>query len=256
LKNIIIAALCIAAPAIAIAKGQFDVYTRQGILMNKKDADYWSITPYRFTRVKNTWTQALAARYSLYTKFGLIVAGGLEVGYERYSIDLFTAPPVITGFSFVNKPKDYKLRSTIPYGDVNIELGWRFKVTKKFWPELRVGQTLHMPMRSTEVYRNINEYPFNYHGYYETVARGGFGNSARHLPIGELLNSITLAADVWHSNKTIKSVKLGVQYRLQYIMASGANRVDVTYYNTGYPVAQDKFDGKHRTLSLLIGVGF
>lgn len=240
----------------AFAKGQFDVYTRQGILLNKKDATYSSITPYKFTTVKNSWIQSIGGRYSLYTGFGLIVAGGLEVGYERYAIDLFTAPPVITGFSFVNKPKDYKLRSTIPYGDVNIELGWRFKVTKKFWPELRVGQTLHMPMRATDAYRNIYEYPSNYHGYYQTVAKGRFGNSAGQLPIAELLNSVTLAADVWRGNKTIKSVKLGVQYRQQYIMPSGANSLDVTYYNTGYPVAQDKFDGRHRTLCLLIGVGF
>lgn len=70
---LILPVLCTAAP-----KGELDVSMKNGILLNKVDANQ------QYMRVSNTLMQSVGGNYTIRLK-QILISAGVDVGYEHYN---------------------------------------------------------------------------------------------------------------------------------------------------------------------------
>ena len=210
-----------------------------------------------YTEVKNTLQQSIGGNYTRVTKGGLLLSAGIDAGYEQY-VTKINYPFEQLGYNRPASISDkYSREITVPFLQLNLNLGYRRVISKMISIEARIGQIIHLPLTSVRFddwlyeksrlgwsMNNVNSY-----GYYGKYAEGfGF----------EPINYIYLGSSIKSRIKRIKSYNIGVQYQRQYIFANNPfNSHRITYYDgAGFTRAVDEFKGKHATLSLVLGLPF
>lgn len=234
---------------------EFSLYLRNGLLLNKGEVKSLQGSS-TFTTVKNTLQQGLGVSYTRFFKSGLLLSAAAELGYENYTAEL-NYPFEQYYFERPVNNADYRLKKTIYTGEISLNIGYRLQMFKRFNPEIRVGQILHMPLNN----ERFDGYGYGNNsvlGYSEVYYRYGFWGSTERVPIGELLNSVYLGTEVFRAKKANKSIRLGIQWQKKLIMAkSTTNYLNVTYSNAnGAVVSREEFNGHHNSLSLILGIVF
>jgi hypothetical protein len=247
--------LALLVPTLIQAQGinEYRISLRNGILLN---------TPYVTTsdgskgNIKNTFTQGLAFSYTRVTKPGILLSAEAALSYEKYKIDLRDYP---FEENLYNHPatltSEYEQKATIPYAQVNVAVGYRFKQVKKFTPEIRIGEAMSFPLN----YKYIGAQPYAksmLSGFNDPVLRvtGFYGKLGLGI-VGDLLTNIYVGCAVPHKIKGLGSLSAG--FNVQRKTSLGPlNQYDLKYENAwGSTTYIEKFRGQRLIISLQINVG-
>lgn len=253
MRTVVIAVLSF-IPLISFGKGNdFSVFIQNGLLLNKKDVTRQSTSGY--LQVKNTLLQSIGCRYTFRLKNGIIFPVSVSFGYEKY--DAAIKYP-FEDFGFV-RPKDesgYYIKSTIPYAELAIGVGYQLDL-KKFKLEAFVSQMMQTPFRS--VY---------YGGDYEELSRFGYMQVSHYKFVtlgkptsrfsGQLINSIYAGITVPAKLKFLESYKIGIQLQqLLFKRQYTGDRIAINYEDVlGFARGTEEFSGTHTSISLVLGMTF
>ena len=191
---------------------------RNGILLNSTEVKNQSG---RKSGMKNTLQQSVGLNYTRATPKGILISGGLDVGYERYSLvirnypfkeNLYITPETLNS--------TYTHKGTIPYAQLNFNIGYRHIKMKKITPEIRVGQIFHFPMG----YKNLSAYPeaisiFTGWPDYVLALKGRYGKNASGF-IVEFLNNLYIGCKIPYEKTPTSKLTFGINIQRQLFLTS------------------------------------
>ena len=213
--KIFLALLVLVAPKYSFGQGknEFSVHIKNGILFNKAGLENLSGGE-TITRMKNTLTQMIGGSYTRVTRSGLLLSAGVEGGYERYafSIDFpFTEYGYRTPAALSSK---YKFSSTIPYGQIVLSIGYRYKKPKKLQPEIRISQIVNIPFKGFFYSNSISEESV-YGLSDENIRQYGYVGKADGGFMMNLINSVYLGTKI--NTAKVKGIGVGVSMQNQFL---------------------------------------
>lgn len=253
----ILLGLLIALPLCSFAQqSEWSIQMKNGVLLNKGDASQ-RFGDVQYAEVRNTLQQSLGAQYTRVTKYGLLLSGGLDVGYERYYTDI-RFPFAEFGYRETSAAltDKYKLQATIPNIELNLNIGYRATI-KNVMPEIRVGQVLHMPLANKYLNNSfIERTVFGYYNYTTSIS-GSYGNVSDEF-VAELLNYVYLGCSIKSSNEVVNRFRVGLQFQKQLIFKDNPlNHYRITYMDAiGSERSIEQFDGSHKSVTLVVNYTF
>ena len=232
------------------------VRVKNGILLNGSTISNISGSR-QYTDVKNTFTQSICVSLSSKRASGVIFSGGVDVGYERYRA-LINYPFEQFGYERPAKLSDeYDLKGTIPFTEVGVQIGYRFKKIKNIHPEVLIGQTLHLPMRSLRLNYDLQETA--YHGFKQLSleTRGAYGKTSPGF-VAALLSNLYLGVSIPSKKKPFDKFGIGVQLQQQLISRDGPLSLLIVRYNDGLGDVRSHefFRGLHTSANLVLTASF
>lgn len=234
------------------SKGKIEslVYIKNGILLNSTNLR-GSID---IASSPNTILQSIGYNATYAMENNLLLSSGAEIGYERYSLNI-DYPFEDYGFVRpVNLDENYYRTSNIPFVQLNVNLGYRFKIRKSNL-EVRLGQILHLPLKSVNLKYSSTEDP--YIDFFNTnyTIDGSLGKYSTGLS-GELLNFLYLGTTLSKQAGESGAISIGLQFqRKLFLVNDGFSFYDITYYdNAGFVRGHQRFLGRHNSISLLIAL--
>lgn len=231
--------LLTAQNAFAQSVNEFNTYLKTGVLFAKGDLDQRNSRYY--VSVNNTLQQTIGGNYTRVTKQGILLSAGLDFGYERYKASL----NVPLGEAATHPAELFD--ASVAFADVNLNIGYRFKVGKVFSPEIRIGESFHYYLSSKQ-YRSIG--PTAY------FSRGFFGNIDPAVHGRTLVTQLYLGTGI-RAKGRIKRYNVGLQLQRKFdsnpqnyfeVAYSGVNTIGSTY--------EEVFSGTATTINLVLGMTF
>ncbi|MCB9044776.1 MAG: hypothetical protein H6550_01430 [Chitinophagales bacterium] len=250
LSKLTVTTLLIAAPILSSGKGVTEslVYIKNALLLNKQDVK----GDVGITKMANTLQQGIGYNITRCTTPGVLLSSGIEAGYERYNANI-KYPFSDYGFIKPKYPGDnYHLHATIPYIQLNINIGYRF-TKKKYMPEFRIGQILHLPLHSKPLDYYSTETPINGLFDFNYEINGSFGKNDNAF-VGELINYLYLGMQV--PGKGHKSYRLGLQVQRKFFNnIDGFSSYRIIYYDKfGFERGREYFKGTHTSIGIVLGI--
>ena len=235
---IIISLLLITNLCYAQKKGEFNMSLRAGMLLNENDVAVTS-GDNKFLDAKNTFSTSLGLGYTKAIKNKYLLCAGIILGVEDY---------------VVSENSELKFFTQIDLG-----IGYRFNVSSKFRPEIRLGNLVHLMGSQTGFGRDFHydegarprkagPLKTKIYGYY-----GGTGGiNAEHVNYAYIGNDFSL------DSAGRQRLRLGIQLQRQFIVNKyPSNFVSVEHYTrTGEIYEANEFIGKHTAILLVLGVIF
>lgn len=251
--KLLLIAWLLPAPAWA-QHNERSVYIKNGIQLNRADLKILSGTG-GVTDVNNTFCQAIGTGYTHVRKKGLLLSTGFDIGYERYSYDI-KFPFMEYGFAPQARDADYACRLLIPYVQLNIGVGYRFNNLKKWQPELRLGQVLHIPLaQQSQDHWSLATNGLGYE-HMNFIRTGYFGkNEANSLAV-QSLNTLYIGTCIPREARK-GQLSLGLQLQRQLYLRNYTSKVQFAYYDTKVQQRSvEKFHASRTTASIVLGVTF
>ena len=138
---------------------------------------------------------------------------------------------------------------------MNVNVGYKFKGGKAA-PEIRFGQILHLPMRSTFFAGNSEEMTIDGISHLNMTSRGYFGQGITPAFVGELINSIYIGTAMPVRLIKVTTINVGLQFQKKIIMADNPLDYFENVHNERYGniTTEELFKGTHTSIDLVISL--
>ena len=245
-------------PIMSFSKGKNEyLFYLDNYLLNNSSG-LRSLTGNRtYVHVANTFGQKIGGKYSRILNRGILFSGGVEFGYEKYSAKIYF-PFYEFGFFPYGPPDKYELRATIPYAQVDLNIGYRYGRLKKVQPEIRIGHIIRAPLKSKQF--RYDSFEPSVYGFYDInfSVNGYYGQP---LPNGlglEMIEYLSAGVNLLSKVKGVNQFYLGIQYQKQLIFTDNPFNYFRIEYNDVVKLKseQDEFIGLHSAYGIVLGLVF
>lgn len=249
-------ALLFVAPYNAFSKRHdFSVYLQNGVLLNKLDHHLLDGNK-TYADVKNTFRQSIGLKYSKLSKSSILLSCGVELGYDKYSAKI-NYPFVDFGFypPAQNSPQ-YNFKATIPYSQIDVNIGYRFTKMTKIQPEVRLGHGVRIPLHAKSLRHYSHEYATTGFLSPNMFSYGSYGKPLNNSFVLEMVNYVYMGVNSPPSIKKKFAVSnVGVQFQRQLFFSNTPlNHFNITYFNLwGDKQSSEEFIGSHSSVNFVIG---
>jgi len=227
------------------------VYIKNGILFNGTDLSGGA----GILHVKNTLQQGIGYSITRITKSGFLYSAGLDVGYEKYAAKIDFPFEEFDLIRPAQLHERYEMKATIPFLQLNLNIGYRFNAVKKITPEFRLGHILHIPL-SYKRYGLYTSKESSVQGgeYYNFTSGGAYGKIDNSF-VTEQITYIYIGVQTKPIMKGIQNCTIGLQFQRKFLFANNPMSYIVVDYFT-LKQGQEVFNGTHTSIGLVLGVTF
>lgn len=244
-------ALLLLVPVFTYGQGKMEssVYIKNGLLLNGTDFSGGT----GILHVKNTLQQGIGYSITRITKSGFLYSAGLDIGYEKYSAKIDFPFEEFNLIRPAQLHERYEMKATIPFIQLNLNIGYRFNAVKKNTPEVRLGHILHVPL-SHKRYSSYTSKETSVSGgdYQNFTSSGAYGKISNSF-VTEQITYIYIGIQTKPIIKQIKNCTIGLQFQRKFLFANNPmNYIEVDYFTLKQ--GQEVFNGSHTSISLVLGL--